>query len=81
VLMVLLAAVTLGALTRLGGAAPWSPSMNAWSGVPIPAQYVKGRTALERSRHTRLPEQAVSQTVTRWAATAASEVPRSIRSP
>jgi len=48
VLMVLLAAVTLGALTRLGGAAPWSPSMNAWSGVPIPAQYVKGRTALER---------------------------------
>lgn len=22
--------------------------MNAWSGVPIPARYVKGRTALER---------------------------------
>src|SRR3989440_11772422 len=29
VLTVLLVAVTLGTLTRLGGAAPWSPSMNA----------------------------------------------------
>src|SRR6266851_3820669 len=48
VLTVLLAAVALSTLTRLGGAAPWSPSMNAWSGVPIPPQYVKGRTALER---------------------------------
>jgi ubiquinol-cytochrome c reductase cytochrome b subunit len=48
VLTVLLVAVTLSTLTRLGGAAPWSPSMNAWSGVPIPARYVKGRTALER---------------------------------
>src|SRR3989440_3123422 len=48
VLTVLLAAVTLSTLTRLGGAAPWSPSMNAWSSAPIPAQYVKGRTALER---------------------------------
>jgi ubiquinol-cytochrome c reductase cytochrome b subunit len=48
VLTVLLAAVTLSTLTRLGGAAPWSPSMNAWSASPIPAQYVNGRTALER---------------------------------
>ena len=48
VLTVLLAAVALSTLTRLGGAAPWSPSMNAWSGVPIPEQSVKGRTALER---------------------------------
>jgi ubiquinol-cytochrome c reductase cytochrome b subunit len=48
VLTVLLLAVTLGTLTRLGGEAPWSPVMNAWSGVPIPSQYVKGRTALER---------------------------------
>jgi ubiquinol-cytochrome c reductase cytochrome b subunit len=48
VLTVLLAAVALSTLTRLGGAAPWSPSMNAWSGVPIPEQYRKGRTALER---------------------------------
>jgi ubiquinol-cytochrome c reductase cytochrome b subunit len=48
VLTVLLVAVMLGTLTRLGGEAPWSPSMNAWSASPIPAQYVKGRTALER---------------------------------
>ena len=48
VLTVLLAAVALSTLTRLGDAAPWSPSMNAWSGVPIPEQYVKGRSALER---------------------------------
>jgi ubiquinol-cytochrome c reductase cytochrome b subunit len=48
VLAVMLTAVTLGSLTRLGGAAPWSPSMNAWSGEPVPARYVKGRTAFER---------------------------------
>jgi ubiquinol-cytochrome c reductase cytochrome b subunit len=47
VLTVLLLAVTLGTLTRLGSGAPWSPSMNAWTSVPIPAQYVRGRTALE----------------------------------
>jgi ubiquinol-cytochrome c reductase cytochrome b subunit len=28
--------------------APWSPAMDAWSGEPIPAQYLEGRTALER---------------------------------
>jgi ubiquinol-cytochrome c reductase cytochrome b subunit len=48
VLTVLLVAVTLGTLTRLGGAAPWSPSMTAWSGSPIPGPYLRGRTALER---------------------------------
>jgi ubiquinol-cytochrome c reductase cytochrome b subunit len=48
VLAVLLVAVTLGTLTNLGGAAPWSPSMNAWSGAAIPARYLRGRTALER---------------------------------
>src|SRR4051812_24256589 len=48
VLTVLLAAVGLGTLTRLGGDAPWSPSMTAWSSIPIPIQYLKGRSALER---------------------------------
>jgi ubiquinol-cytochrome c reductase cytochrome b subunit len=48
VLAVMLTAVTLGSLTRLGGAAPWSPDMNAWSGAPMPSEYVTGRTALER---------------------------------
>ncbi len=48
VLVILLAAVAMGTLTRLGGDAPWSPVMNAWSSLPIPAQYLHGRTALER---------------------------------
>jgi ubiquinol-cytochrome c reductase cytochrome b subunit len=48
VLTILLVAVGLGTFTRLAGYAPWSPVMDAWSGDPIPAQYLKGRTALER---------------------------------
>jgi len=48
VLTILLAAVALGTLTHLGGYTPWSPVMDAWSGEPIPQQYLKGRTALER---------------------------------
>jgi ubiquinol-cytochrome c reductase cytochrome b subunit len=48
VLTVLLAAVALGSLTQLGGHTPWSPVMDAWSSDPIPEQYLKGRTALER---------------------------------
>ncbi len=48
VLTVLVVAVTLGALTRFGQEAPWSPVMNGWSGLPVPAQYLKGRSALQR---------------------------------
>ena len=48
VLTILLSAVALGTFTHLAGIAPWSPVMDAWSGEPIPAQYLKGRTALER---------------------------------
>ena len=48
VLTILLAAVALGTFTRLAGRAPWSPAMDAWSGEPIPAAYLKGRSALER---------------------------------
>src|SRR3981189_1732930 len=48
VLTILLVAVALGTFTHLAGYAPWSPVMDAWSGEPIPAQYLKGRTALER---------------------------------
>jgi len=48
VLIVLLAAVSLGTFTNLSGHAPWSPVMEAWSGEPIPAQYLTGRTALQR---------------------------------
>ncbi len=48
VLTILLVAVALGTFTHLASYAPWSPVMDAWSGEPIPAQYLKGRTALER---------------------------------
>jgi ubiquinol-cytochrome c reductase cytochrome b subunit len=48
VLTVLLVAVALSSLTHLGAHTPWSPVMDAWSGEPIPEQYLKGRTALER---------------------------------
>src|ERR1700727_432127 len=48
VLLVLLIAVTLGTFTHAGLHTPWSPVMDAWSGMPIPAEYLKDRTALER---------------------------------
>jgi ubiquinol-cytochrome c reductase cytochrome b subunit len=48
VLTILLVAVALGTLTHLASNAPWSPAMDAWSGEPIPTQYLKGRTALQR---------------------------------
>src|SRR6266851_985660 len=35
VLTILLVAVALGTFTRLAGNAPWSPVMDAWSGVPF----------------------------------------------
>jgi len=48
VLSVLLIAVTLGTFTNLGIHTPWSPVMDAWSNLPIPDEYLKARTALER---------------------------------
>ena len=48
VLTILLVAVALGTFTNLADYAPWSPVMDAWSADPIPADYLKGRTALER---------------------------------
>jgi ubiquinol-cytochrome c reductase cytochrome b subunit len=48
VMTVLLIAVALGAFTRLGKEAPWSPVMNAWSGLPVPAADLRNRSALER---------------------------------
>jgi ubiquinol-cytochrome c reductase cytochrome b subunit len=40
--------VALGVLTRLGQTAPWSPVMNAWSALPVPREYLEGRSALQR---------------------------------
>jgi ubiquinol-cytochrome c reductase cytochrome b subunit len=48
VLTILLSAVTLATFTDLAGHAPWSPVMDAWSGDPIPPEFLQGRSALER---------------------------------
>jgi ubiquinol-cytochrome c reductase cytochrome b subunit len=48
VLTILLVAVVLGTFTDMAGHAPWSPVMDAWSGDPIPQQFMQKRTALER---------------------------------
>ncbi|MBV8145102.1 MAG: cytochrome b N-terminal domain-containing protein, partial [Gammaproteobacteria bacterium] len=48
VLTVMLIAVTLGTFTHLAGYAPWSPKMNAWSGAPVPSQFLHSSTALQR---------------------------------
>jgi ubiquinol-cytochrome c reductase cytochrome b subunit len=48
VLTVMLIAITLGTFTHLAEFAPWSPHMNAWSADPVPEQFLRGTTALER---------------------------------
>jgi ubiquinol-cytochrome c reductase cytochrome b subunit len=48
VLTILLVAVALGTFTRLAEHTPWSPVMDAWSGIPIPTEFLHNRTALER---------------------------------
>lgn len=48
VLTIVLVAVSLAALTHLGEHTPWSPVMDAWSGIPIPKDFLHDRTALER---------------------------------
>jgi ubiquinol-cytochrome c reductase cytochrome b subunit len=47
VLVVLMAAVCFGTLTHLAEHTPWSPVMDAWSGQPIPAEYIRKHTPLE----------------------------------
>jgi len=48
VITLLLIAVALGTFTRLALYSPWSPVMNAWSGDPVPVEFLNGRTPLER---------------------------------
>jgi ubiquinol-cytochrome c reductase cytochrome b subunit len=48
VITMLLALVSLTALTHLGTYSPWSPVMDAWSSAPVPVKLLKGRSALER---------------------------------
>jgi ubiquinol-cytochrome c reductase cytochrome b subunit len=47
VLAVIVIMLTLVVLAYLGTYSPWSPHMEAWSGAPTPAEYVKGRTPLQ----------------------------------
>jgi ubiquinol-cytochrome c reductase cytochrome b subunit len=39
--------VGLATFTRLGTYAPWSPVMDAWSSLPVPQEYLEGRTPLQ----------------------------------
>jgi ubiquinol-cytochrome c reductase cytochrome b subunit len=48
VFVVMFVAVAWAQLTRLGTYTPWSPQMNAWSGAPVPVEFLRGRTPLER---------------------------------
>ncbi|MET0414322.1 MAG: cytochrome b N-terminal domain-containing protein [Polyangiaceae bacterium] len=48
VLTIVLLAGVFTSLTQLGLHTPWSPRMDAWSGEPIPAELLQGRTPLER---------------------------------
>jgi ubiquinol-cytochrome c reductase cytochrome b subunit len=46
-LTVVLTYLVMGILTYLGYTSPWSPQMDAWSGAPIDASFIKGRAPLE----------------------------------
>jgi ubiquinol-cytochrome c reductase cytochrome b subunit len=48
VITIALTAVALSTLTHLASYTPWSPVMDAWSGDPVPLQYLIGRSPLER---------------------------------
>ncbi len=48
VVTLLLIAVALGTFTKLATYSPWSPVMNAWSGDPVPVEYLNGRSPLQR---------------------------------
>lgn len=47
VLSVIMIFLMLGVLSWYGAQAPWSPHMEAWSGDPVPEEYLKGRTPLQ----------------------------------
>src|SRR5262252_1278258 len=48
VVTLLLVAVAFATFTHLAAYSPWSPVMDAWSGNPVPVQYLEGRSPLER---------------------------------
>jgi ubiquinol-cytochrome c reductase cytochrome b subunit len=48
VLVLATVAISWGTLTKLGTYTPWSPQMDAWSGLSLPKQAVHDATPLER---------------------------------
>src|SRR5262245_25606356 len=48
VVTLLLTAVAFGTFTSRANYSPWSPVMDAWSGDPVPVQFLHGRSPLER---------------------------------
>ena len=48
VFMVMFLAILFATFTKLGTTTPWSPQMNAWSGAPVPVNFLARRTPLER---------------------------------
>jgi ubiquinol-cytochrome c reductase cytochrome b subunit len=48
VVTLLLVAVAFGTFTHLAASSPWSPVMDAWSGDPVPIQYLERRSPVER---------------------------------
>ena len=47
VLIVILTYLTIGLLTYAGLTGPWSPHMEAWSGIPTKPEFINARTPLE----------------------------------
>jgi ubiquinol-cytochrome c reductase cytochrome b subunit len=48
VLVVIVAVLGWAVLTHLGNTSPWSPVMDAWSALPVPAKDLAGKDALVR---------------------------------
>jgi ubiquinol-cytochrome c reductase cytochrome b subunit len=46
-IVAIVAFTVLAATTWLGTYDPWAPDMDAWSGTPIPVDYIKNRSPLE----------------------------------
>jgi len=48
VLVVIFAVLAFGILTHLGNTAPWSPVMDGWSAIPVPAKDLEGKSPVVR---------------------------------
>jgi ubiquinol-cytochrome c reductase cytochrome b subunit len=48
VLSIVLLAISMATITHVAQTSPWSPEMDAWSGQPVPQQFLQGTTAVER---------------------------------